>query len=107
MNALEFDKVVHHLHEQCRTMLSNRAATYASDEDRFRNFKNVARMKGTDKYDALTGMMWKHIEAWLQFTKEDPTKTPFEQWTEKTIDLINYLTLTYGMVVEDFKDDEE
>jgi hypothetical protein len=102
MEAKDFNKIVESVHKECKATLINRAKFYA-DEDRFRNFKNVARIKNTDKYDALLGMFLKHYEAWINFMEKDPKDTPIEQWREKIIDMINYLTLCLGMAIEDIE----
>lgn len=102
MDAKDFNKIVESIHKECKSTLTNRATFYA-DIDRFRNFKNVARIKNTDKYDALFGMFLKHFEAWVNFMEKDPKSTPIEQWREKIIDMINYLTICLGMVIEDFE----
>ena len=103
MEAKEFNEIVKNLHKSCQSTLSNRAKIYANS-DRFRNFKNVARIKNTNKYDALLGMFLKHVEAWIQFMEKDVKETPMEQWEEKITDMINYFTLCLGMVIEDFEE---
>ena len=100
MNESEFNSFVHEFDDKCFTILCNRGAVY-SDADRFRNFKNVARILGCTKHDALKGMWAKHLEAWLNFMGKDPSGTSYEQWEEKTMDLINYLKLNLAMVKED------
>ena len=105
MDSRNFDSFVEHTHQQCRKILTDRAQFYA-DHDRFRNFKNVERITGTNKYHALQGMFMKHFEAWLNFCEKPPLTTPYDQWEEKIIDMINYLTLCLGMVKEDYEDGE-
>lgn len=102
MKAEDFNAVVEEVKEEMSRVLEHRAQFYA-DEDRFRNFKNVARIKGTNKYDALHGMWLKHYEAFCNFISKPTTATPYEQWQEKIIDMINYFTLCLGMVKEDFE----
>ena len=102
MEAKDFNIIVASVHKECKDVLTNRAKVYA-DEDRFRNFKNVARIKDTDKYDALLGMFLKHYEAWINFMSKPPKDTPIEQWREKIVDMINYLTICLGMVIEDIE----
>ena len=105
MNAKKFNQIVQELHDSCKSVLSTRAEVYA-DKDRFRNFKKVALIKGTDKYDALLGMFLKHFEAWMNFMEKPVKETPMLQWEEKTVDMINYLTICLGMVIEDFENEK-
>lgn len=102
MDAKNFDIIVANLHKECKSILTNRSFVYA-DKDRFRNFKNAGRIKGTNKYDALHGMFLKHYEAWINFMEKDVKETSIEQWREKIVDMINYLTLCLGMVIEDIE----
>lgn len=101
MNTQRFNEIVTEIHLKCKSVLVDRAKYYA-DEDRFRNFKNIARIKSTSKYDALFGMFLKHFEAWMKFMEDGVHETPLDQWEEKIVDMINYLTLCLGMVKEDY-----
>lgn len=103
MNNNDFGLIVVDTHNQCKSLLVDRGNIYA-DVDRFRNFKNVARIKGDTKYDALLGMFLKHFEAWMFFMERPATSTPLEQWREKSYDMINYITLCLGMVEEDYNE---
>jgi hypothetical protein len=106
MKAKDFNTVVVDVKKRMSEVLEHRAQFYA-DEDRFRNFKNVGRIKGTTKYDAFHGMWLKHYEALCNFMSKPTCKTPYEQWEEKIIDMINYLVLCLGMVKEDFENHKE
>jgi hypothetical protein len=103
MNAEEFNKLVKWEQDREFKVLCERGEVYAG-KDRFRNFKNIARITGSTPQKALFGMFLKHFEAWMGFMEKPTIYTSFEQWQEKIGDMRNYLILCLGMVGEEYKD---
>ena len=104
MDSNDFAAIVTGIQRKEVEILIDRGKVYA-DEDRFRNFKNVARMRNQSTLEALLGMFMKHFEAFLCFSeKVSICDTPYEQWEEKIVDMRNYLTIALGIVIEEFRD---
>lgn len=98
-NLLFFDNLVKRRIDKIQTILCSKAKEYATDRDRFHNFKMAARMNGTTPEEALKGMMLKHEVAVLDMIK-DTDKATKEMIDEKLGDNINYLILLEGLLKE-------
>lgn len=104
MDSNDFSAIVVGIQRKEVEILVNRGKIYA-DEDRFRNFKNVARMRNQSSLEALLGMFMKHFEAFLNFSEQASIiDIPYEQWEEKIVDMRNYLAVALGIVIEEFRD---
>lgn len=101
MNSVEFENIFEQQVEACRRTLIRKAAEYTGDEDRLSNFRIAAALQTTNPFDALGGMLAKHVVSIFDLVrKEDPTTVPLEVWDEKIGDALNYLILLKAMVVE-------
>ena len=102
MNANVFTNLVTTRLDHCRTLLCSKGKEYARHGDRLHNFKTAARMKGTDKFDALHGMWLKHIVSINDMIEDAsqgilPSRKTIE---DKLSDNINYTLLLEGLLEE-------
>jgi len=84
-------------------VLSKKGDEYATEEDRFHNFKAAGRKEGISPVAALKGMMLKHVIAvddLIRLYETDPSKLRAKVVEEKIGDYINYLILMEGLFVE-------
>lgn len=101
MNNLEFQRVLEDQMDACRSMLSGKAAEYASDVDRLHNFKTAAALTpGETVSQALAGMMKKHTVSIYDMIASGEDY-PLSVWDEKIGDHLNYLFLLKAIILED------
>jgi len=103
MNRKYFNKLVNNRLKHCKNVLTHKADVYASQADRFSNFKTAARMLECTPEKALEGFMTKHYVALHDFIDTLDTDYPMlhlDEWHEKIGDIINYLLLLEGLVTE-------
>ena len=98
-NQVSFDQVVQERTDAIHNILSMKAKEYASDTDRFHNFRVAARMNKTTPERVLKGMMLKHEVSVLDMI-ENPHVLSEEMINEKIGDNINYLILLEGLLKE-------
>lgn len=99
----EFNKVVEERIEKIRKVLADKGAEYATNDDRYHNFRIAARMLGTTPEKALKGMMVKHevsVMDLIELAEKSPEKLTAALIDEKIGDNINYLILLEGMLKE-------
>ena len=94
-----FERLVERRITKIRSTLMRKAKEYASDKDRFHNFKVAALMNTTTPEKALKGMMLKHEVSVLDMINS-PEKVTKEMVDEKIGDNINYLILLEGLLKE-------
>ena len=99
---MTFDDVVYARCQKIKKVLASKADEYATEGDRFHNFKVAARVIGTTPEKALLGMMMKHFVSVLDII-EAPDKVSPARLDEKIGDLICYLCLAEGMITERHK----
>jgi hypothetical protein len=99
MNANDFTDLLDGTFDKVRTVLNGKAAEYADDIDRLRNFKQAAKLQDESPIEALSGMMAKHTISVYDLMREQPTLV-LDVWDEKIIDHINYLILLRALVTE-------
>lgn len=88
-----------HFRHQAKTLFS-KAAEYADDKDRLRNFKLAANLQGVSPRQALGGMLAKHLVSVFDLIN-DKDPAPQHIWDEKLGDASNYLVLLKALVVEE------
>jgi len=96
-------KVVNPRLKVCVSLMEGeKDAEYSRNGDKFHNFKETARLRDIGVFDAWDGMMNKHLTSVLDLVKDakcgvyiDPSVL-----SAKITDLINYLLLFEGLVVE-------
>lgn len=100
MDQARFEEVFEEQVAVCRKMLIQKAAEYADDLDRLRNFNTAARLENVPRSQALGGMMGKHTVSIYDmiFSGADHE---FAVWEEKITDHINYLILLRAILVDD------
>lgn len=104
-----FDKVLESRIVKTREILSSKAKEYASDGDRFHNFKVAAQMINKTPEQALYGMMLKHmvsVKDLVDWSESDPERITRHLVDEKISDHVNYLILLEGLLLERIKASE-
>jgi hypothetical protein len=101
MTGDEFNDVVVRRCERIKTILTRKAAEYASEDDRLHNFKAAGKLLDTTPEEALLGFLMKHLVSVLDMVHDLPVQQkPLSLWDEKIGDAINYLILLEGLAVE-------
>jgi len=99
-NTEYFDDIVEYRIERIREVLTSKAKEYATNDDRFHNFRQAARINNTTTEKALWGMLLKHLVSVLDIVNDTPKK-PFKEFIDEKIgDTINYLILLEGLLKE-------
>ena len=98
-NLDQFDTVCRERLDKIQSILLAKGKEYAKEGDRYHNFKVAARVLGTTQEKALLGMMIKHWVSILDII-EEPGNWSDEVIDEKIGDMINYLILLEGMLLE-------
>ena len=105
MKNEEFDLIVKNRVRRIQETLLSKAGEYASDSDRFHNFKIAARIVSGEEITperALLGMWRKHIVSVLDIIDRiDRGIIPSAELVdEKIVDTINYSILLEGLIAE-------
>lgn len=104
MNAATFNALVESRLEKVKSILLKKAEEYATDDDRFHNFKVAARagVEETSPEDALWGMALKHHVSVMDMIRDSKSgkASSASMINEKIGDLINYLILLEGLLIE-------
>jgi hypothetical protein len=94
MRQKEFDDLLEETITEIRATLFNKGSEYATF-DRLDGFKSSAAFNGITVEQALWFFVTKHIIALRDFIRKDShgDTPPYNQWKEKTGDIINYMIL--------------
>ena len=98
-NLNQFDEVLNNRLAKIKSVLQSKAKEYAQGPDRYHNFNVAARVLGSSREKALLGMMMKHYVSILDII-DQPGIFSNEIIDEKIGDMINYLILLEGMLLE-------
>lgn len=101
MTREQFDKVRDDLLNEAFGISKSKGKDYSrSNEDILHNFKSVGERLGQPALDVLMVYMLKHQDAIENYvkTKGQSESEPIRQ---RIIDNINYLTLLYGLLVDE------
>ena len=103
MKTQVFNLLVKETFKNATEILSAKAKTYATKEDRLDNFKQAAGLSRRTPVGSLKGMVDKHIVALSDFVyaHEHGFEVPAEEWEEKIGDIINYMVLLSAMLKEE------
>ena len=99
MTSNQFNSIMEEQINYCKDLLMEKTTEYKSQDNRFHTFEVAAALQGTDKKQALAGMMVKHTVSIYDMCKNG--EYPTEKWTEKITDHINYLLLLKAMIIEE------
>jgi len=105
---IDFDKVIEERLAKIKETLAMKAMEYATDDDRFHNFRVAGRRANTTPERALMGMMAKHevsvldLVRWLE---TDDIMFSRKLVDQKIGDNINYLILLEGLLLERMDND--
>ena len=86
--------------EKSKEVLLDKAAEYATDDDRLHNFVVAAQITGGTLPKALAGFMAKHTVSVYDMI-ESGKSFPMDKWEEKITDHINYLLILRAILEED------
>lgn len=110
MTPEKFDKVLEDTFETIRKILSSKKEEYSPDTDRLVNFKTASALQGVSTKQALMGMAAKHLVSVADYVSRDaivgPNTFDLAHWDEKIIDVINYMILLRGLVIEELEQSE-
>jgi len=98
-NLDQFNTVCNKRLDKIKSVLQAKGKEYVSGSDRYHNFNVAARVLGTSREEALLGMAVKHYVSILDII-EQPGRFSDEMIDEKIGDMINYLILLEGMLLE-------
>jgi len=103
MNVKEFTKAFDYIIGKCTDTLINRAKRYANDDDRLRNFYNVAKEQNIPVHRIPNLFSAKQREAYNAALMSDIFNGGFtiDMWEEWIVDQINYLILTYAILLNE------
>lgn len=100
---MDFDTIVERRINKIKEVLSSKAKEYATESDRFHNFRVAGRIHGCSPERALKGMMIKHevsVLDLIDLCDTNPDNLTIEIVEEKIGDNINYLILLEGLLKE-------
>lgn len=101
----EFSKYCEERLKELLGMGSEKGSEYAGQEDRFANFRHGSDLRRTIPEDYLYGLVAKHITALQDFIERLKAGQcmRWDQWKEKTGDVIVYMLILEGLVKERFQ----
>lgn len=105
-NGKDFDKYCRERVAQLLLVHREKAKEYAEEQDRLANFRHGANLRRTIPEDYLLGLVAKHEVALQDFVArlKEGKGTSLNQWLEKTGDIIIYMLLLEGLVLEHTED---
>jgi len=98
MKEKDFYEVAGKVWLECMEIMKSKGMAYSGKEDKFGNFKRVAKSLSMTPYQVWYTYFSKHLDSlasWIR--KEYADSEPIEG---RIKDLINYLLLLYGMIEE-------
>lgn len=98
------EKLVAELFDECTAVLSAKGKSYAGRQDMNANFKRIAEICGTSKYQVWQVYFNKHVESINNAIRREPgcpTSCDGESIRGRVIDLINYAVILETMQIED------
>ena len=98
-----FDKLVDRRLVHIKATLQRKGKEYATDDDRFHNFKAAGRKRNQTPEQALVGMVAKHevsVDDLVKWAGTSPERITVKLIDEKIGDNINYLILLEGLLRE-------
>ncbi len=108
MNTPEFTELINNRLFLTEKILGAKADEYARG-DRLSNFKKASLLLSCTPEKALFGMVAKHIIALSDFIEdlEGGKFQDLKRWDEKLGDIINYMILLEGLVIERYQESEK
>ena len=103
MTSEQFESCVNERIKQCLDTLCSKAKEYANNEDRLRAFKAAAAIEKVSEFEALGGMMAKHIVSIYDMLPAAQSYSK-ARWDEKIGDAINYLLLLDALLKDSESD---
>lgn len=99
---MKFDEVLEARLKKARETLAFKVKEYATEADRFHNFRVAGRIAGVTPEKALYGMWLKHIVSVIDII-ENPFNLDEALIDEKIGDCVNYLLLLEGLLKERYE----
>lgn len=98
MTIGKFNESVANQLNYCSSLLVRKGEEYAPDDsDRLSSFKVAGALQDVSPKEALCGMLSKHIVSVYEMCRSKDS-FPYEKWTEKITDSINYLLILKAMI---------
>jgi hypothetical protein len=97
MTSTEFNIVIEEMFLRSKKTLCKKASSYATDDQRLKNFYQAAAIQEIPVTQACVGMMTKHYASVCDMAK-NPTSHSLTQWREKLGDLRNYTFLCEALL---------
>ncbi len=107
MKVEDFKSADEHFMNQVNHVLDGKGKHYMMNKDRFSNFKESASLAGAHvtHLDEALASMRKHTVAFFNmFERYDGEKIPHGKFMEHGGDMINYIRIINGMLIEGDKD---
>jgi hypothetical protein len=97
MTQQEFQTIQKQIFDEVLQMCVTKGQEYASNSDRFSNFKEVAKDIGINPVQVLMVFVTKHIRSIEQYVRTGKTLSN-ETTHSRIIDIITYMTLLEGLI---------
>jgi hypothetical protein len=99
MTSTEFNIVIEEMFLRSKKTLCKKASSYATDDQRLKNFYQASAVQEIPCTQACVGMMTKHYASICDMAK-DPISFSQAQWREKLGDLRNYTFLLEALTID-------
>jgi hypothetical protein len=99
---MQFDEILIRRLNNTESVLKSKGKEYATNNDRYHNFRVAARVLNTTPEKALLGMAAKHLVSILDIVENSSKGELINEahLDEKIGDMINYLILLEGLLKE-------
>jgi hypothetical protein len=99
MKQEDFEKIQNSIFNEVAAMGASKGQEYASNYDRFSNFKEVAADIGVTPVQVLMVFVTKHIRSLEQYARSGKVFSD-ETTHSRIIDIITYMTLLAGLLID-------
>ncbi len=99
MKAQKFYKIAEQLFDECMEIMKTKGIAYSGIEDKFGNFKRIAKSLCMSPEAVWFVYFAKHLDALTSYIRGEYSDS--EPIKGRIQDMINYLFLLYGLIVED------
>jgi hypothetical protein len=105
MTPERFEEFDNHFMHTVSSVLHAKGLHYTEGEDRFSNFREAAKLGGTEPLDEMLAALRKHVIAFFtMFKRYRDVRIPTTMFVEHGGDIINYIRLINGHLKEGVPD---
>lgn len=102
MDRKLFNNIVESRISDIKSKLASKGAEYSKEDNVFSNFESAARMLGTNRFQALRGMLVKHLVSVDDIINRIDNEIPADTMIQEKIgDIINYYILLEAMLYDE------